>query len=90
MRQAADALESMMRRVDAMAWQPIETAPKDGGALLGCYLTDSSSVTRVMFWDDEDGRWVTAGGGLSHQATHWMPLPAPPRAALDMTLDKGR
>lgn len=40
-------------------WLPIESAPQneDGPALLGWHETDTSGMTRVMFWDDADG-WV--------------------------------
>lgn len=59
------------------AWQPIETAPKDGKDLL---LSDG--VVRIAFWD-------TARGGLWSKwpgreeckyPNHWMPLPKPPIA----------
>jgi hypothetical protein len=59
-----------------MTWQPIATAPKDG-IFLG--------------WDADVGVYTAClhgeRGPLYHwnhqrcQATHWMPLPAPPEAA---------
>jgi hypothetical protein len=53
-------------------WQKIETAPKDGGPILG--------------WDGEDvevmhlGRhgWTMCDGEYAATPTHWMPLPEPP------------
>lgn len=59
-------------------WQPIETAPKDGTAIiLSAY---SGALDRMVSWD---GRWSDWGGVWTHhgrisQPTHWMPLPTPP------------
>lgn len=72
-------------------WQPIATAPKNGTAIL---LTDGYGSTAVARWDDqsfpgvckENSRWAISDwhndpihlrGG--YRATHWMPLPAPPK-----------
>jgi hypothetical protein len=70
-----------------MSWQPIETAPKDGTAVL-LYSDGDCSVARF------DGRnWQVQGDGqnavrymsdfgteyLTHDwPTHWQPLPEPP------------
>lgn len=85
MEQAADEIE----RLQAQAWQPIETAPRDG--------------TDILVWDGER-RTMTLWGKVSHvpifgfldvwgcdaedidlmdpQPTHWMPLPDPPAETL--------
>lgn len=73
-----------------MKWRPIETAPRDGTAILiagGTYSYDIyadetfNSVTIAYWygnhWRGEDRQahdeWYT------HDPTHWMPLPEPPK-----------
>ena len=66
--EAADALE-------AMGWQPIETAPKDG-TIVDLLHKDGFRLID-QWWDDEDQSWAAAlfrGDDI----THWMPLPEPP------------
>jgi DNA-binding XRE family transcriptional regulator len=63
----------------AEKWQPIETAPKDGEAV----LLGHSNASFSGWWDQRSGGWVDgctdAFDELSHyEPTHWMPLPAPP------------
>ena len=64
-------------------WQPIETAPKDGTAIIGFFPPDL--VCEVYYDDDDDdpGWWyANTGRGDYHEdrvfPTHWIPLPAPP------------
>lgn len=67
----------------ANAWQPIETAPKDGTSIL---VTDArvKEWTQVAWWDDEaktDWKWAHSDAdGLWHKDsfTHWMPVPIAP------------
>lgn len=66
-----------------MNWQPIETAPKDGTAVLfyrglskqGCdwCMWVAHYSVEDQFWCDGEGRWT--------MGTHWMPLPLPPKEA---------
>ncbi len=58
-----------------LAWQPIETAPKDGTEILGCWLP--SLVCGVVSWGF--GEWAEADERV-RAPTHWMPLPEPPDA----------
>ena len=67
-------------------WQPIETAPKDGTAILVYFPKDFFDRKRnhqtVVYWAIKDP-WVTGwevygGSFLSIEPTHWMPLPDPP------------
>jgi hypothetical protein len=61
-------------------WQPIETAPQDGKAILGYADGIMTTVTwSGRYWNlceagsfAEDGEW---------NPTHWMPLPEPPAEA---------
>ena len=71
-------------------WQPIETAPKDGTeVLLGRFAEGCRRHGRIRVdrWSlPEHGRgWIGFGqfNPESWPATHWMPLPKPPDAALE-------
>jgi hypothetical protein len=84
----------MTREKDAMGWQPIETAPKDGRrfvVLIPQSWRRSDYRPCVAYWERymKPPRLIFDDWSTSPQPTHWMPLPAPPRAALDMTVDKG-
>jgi hypothetical protein len=68
-------------------WMPIETAPKDGTAVLLWRLYDAGQITQA-YWrrDTSDGTSAWGGSGWSFgegcmQPTHWMPLPSPPDLA---------
>ena len=67
-------------RVDA--WQPIETAPKDGTWLLtfSPQLHARGYKPEIIYW--LEGRWVVGRGSTPYHSsisfTHWTPLPAPP------------
>ena len=74
-----DAIYAALTEVaQTPAWQPIETAPKDGTPVLVALIRDA----RV--WRVSDARfakigWYTDSGGQGcHWTTHWMPLPAAP------------
>ena len=81
--------EQIQKVVDAALapykWQPIETAPRDGTAIL---LTDAriQDWTQVAFWDeDRPNGYVWARDDAStfwhkDSFTHWMPLPRAPTA----------
>jgi len=51
-------------------WQPIETAPKDGTKVI-LWLPDFHSVEMAWFC-------------VPAEASHWMPLPTPPKGTIDM------
>ena len=63
-------------------WQPISTAPKDGTRVLLYWPYWDQWPVVGMF--DRFQRWVTemAVSTEGPGPTHWMPLPAPPAAAL--------
>lgn len=71
------------------AWQPIETAPKDGTEIL---LIDKYCFNdaAVCHWDSIDEVWSfmddsydgdddTYDTRIFCDPTHWMPLPEPPK-----------
>jgi hypothetical protein len=69
-----------------MEWQPIETAPKDKERVL--IFSERRGVREARFYcENSDGTvWydTMVGGGpmtIFYDATHWMPLPAPPSNA---------
>ena len=57
-------------------WQPIETAPKDGRAVL---VLDTGAILISQWVDDEDGIGWWDNGLMEPPPTHWMPLPDPPK-----------
>jgi hypothetical protein len=66
------------------AWQPIETAPRDGTAVLCFRLLRGQPDIATASWKDYAEAfggpgWTYAEG--RHAPTHWMPMPAPPRSA---------
>lgn len=66
----------------APQWQPIESAPKDGTAVLAtsAHMTgpNGEPVAWAAVFDQERGRWTaTWDGEPLNDATHWQPLPAP-------------
>jgi hypothetical protein len=70
-----------------MSWQPIETAPKDGTAILAA-IQVTNNRTGSQFWerhviaaDDETGDVDVDFDHGWHwdDYSHWMPLPEPPQ-----------
>lgn len=73
-------------------WQPIETAPKDGGDLLlwqpgaECSIvvgrwqsfTDADTGEQSSWWAPADSLISDVCGSLE-DVSHWMPLPSPPQ-----------
>jgi hypothetical protein len=67
----------------APAWQPIETAPKDGTTVLTLrifngepQICDARYFAFHDAWGQRSWRYPAEAG-----PTHWMPLPAPPAIA---------
>lgn len=57
-------------------WQPIETAPKDGGTtylILRCARPRHTCIGTFFA-----GKWKPIHSDEEVLPTHWMPLPAPP------------
>ena len=62
----------------APAWQPIETAPKDGTWIL-CF-GKLWTLPNLAQWSRSRNCWQDMDHAL-WQVTHWMPLPDPPSSA---------
>lgn len=67
------------------AWLPIETAPKDGTAILGSKAGGRPLIYfyRPSVFDRSGPRFGfhgarSIGAEMGHQPTQWMPLPSPP------------
>jgi hypothetical protein len=77
---AALAVEASPR---AAEWQPIETAPKDDRrVLVALKPRPLKTVGEITFgyWAPEADVWTRDETGEAIEPTHWMPVPAPPRA----------
>jgi hypothetical protein len=57
-------------------WQPIETAPKDGTPFLCIHPPMQAEVAH---WEDGLVRLNFDMSVTEISATHWMPLPEPPK-----------
>jgi hypothetical protein len=81
-----------MRAMKNNEWQPIETAAKDGSAVLGYgpapYSEDGMEIAAVHWIENK--RFPHVSGwhvrypsfedfNTERQPTHWMPLPEPPK-----------
>ena len=70
-------------------WEPIETAPRDGTAILlwgPPQGGDEATLAVAEYHVESDGfaGWETGHTDnkriyLHHRVSHWMPLPAPPK-----------
>jgi len=79
-------VKSLQRRIteleQAQAWQPIETAPKDGTAIL-LYAPSEVGRGRTVWpgcYVESYAEWLQIGGGFV-DPTHWRPMPDPPEVA---------
>jgi hypothetical protein len=84
------AAKSNQIESEAMEWQPIETAPKDGDSILAFGLQgwdgnykdyNNQVVYQVVYWREDMEWWQVDTCSFyceTLKATHWMPLPKPP------------
>lgn len=75
---AIDAARAAVDNPPASAWQPIETAPRDGTK----FLAWDGDELLIVWWCD-GGRWISDNlqqyhPGEYENPTHWQPLPSPP------------
>lgn len=77
------ARESVVSALSPSAWQPIETAPKDGTPIL---VAHTSHCVEEAYYHSGDKSWQSANTDPSDYVSgtiyphHWMPMPAPPLA----------
>lgn len=63
--------------LDARAWRPIETAPKDKSSIL---IIDSENFITIGEFSEKRGCFAnTEECWKIETPTHWMPLPEPPK-----------
>lgn len=75
-----------IRELSSPTWQPIETAPKDGGDVLLFWPLDgldhaAFSRIKIGWWSERQSDWIWQDRAVrtySEPPTHWQPLPAPP------------
>lgn len=83
---AIRAIEAALRLSAGADWQPIETAPKDGSAFLGCSDHMLDTEGHPLMWACRfDGYMGYFRSNTDHEPlydlTHWQPLPAAPTLA---------
>ena len=75
---------SLVRLSDQLgAWLPIATAPKDKELLLWVGIAIGPPLVKQGCWfriDRKEKGWIDTDGRVVN-ATHWMPIPAPPQSA---------
>ena len=65
----------------SLAWIPVtERLPTNGQRVIAFFPDEIESVGEATFRNNEENRWLTEHGSW-FEATHWMPLPAPPTDA---------
>ena len=74
----------------ATGWRDAATAPRTGQKVLACWAGRTNNMLIVWY---EDWTWHAQIGGwqsvvMDEPPTHWMPLPAPPRALDEASHDR--
>ena len=85
-------LEKALAVMIVSPWQPIETAPRDGTKILvfhpdmGVEITEWYEITQTNYVELEGGLYrkeraifYAGWNNNGHHATHWQPLPEPPK-----------
>lgn len=71
------AIRAALTAYEAMQWQPIETAPRDGTEVLIWNGTNCDVAHAAWFNDDGSPNWFN--NDTTVEPTHWMPLSTPPQ-----------
>lgn len=77
------AIRKALEAAEQAAWQPIETAPRDGNFIMVAKL-NSEYFVRQSAWSRINHEWVVDKNEyitvcLDFQPTHWRPLPELPK-----------
>jgi hypothetical protein len=79
-------MRGILEAAEAAAWQPIETAPMDGTAVLcwpfvyfGLFEGRGEQEIVVGYFSDDDWWCENAPTAKQFEPTHWRPLPAAPK-----------
>ena len=89
--QARAARSAAQGAAQVQAWQPIETAPKDGTLVLLLQKCEGGNLEPITaFWEPTFG-WTdnARGSWWGFDAVGWMPLPAAPSPAGERTSTEG-
>lgn len=60
------------------AWQPIDTAPKDGTRIMG-WDSGGHFIVFTLHWSSKYDCWMTECEQWTGNVKHWQPLPEPPQ-----------
>ena len=90
---AISAVKTIRNALQAQEWQPIETCPDDGKSVLLAYKNSMKKYCNpndhIPDWCFEARPYCIKGSGGAKSwhsdATHWMPLPQPPKVKNDST-----
>ena len=79
----ATRLEARVKELEAAnAWQPIETAPRDGSRILAYQSSTGDCISECWWEEDLTDFWAGWVNDFDSEPspTHWRPLPSPPEA----------
>lgn len=84
-REKIAALKAAIALMRGQSWQPISTAPRDGSEVL---ISNFGRSVVVASYERDYGGWCYRwhpydGPSVYGDATHWQPLPTPPKDTAD-------
>ena len=65
---------------ECFKWRDINDAPRDGTTILACW-PQQGNLMMLVWYSSAHGFWLRTGREpvIPMQATHWIPLPDPPK-----------
>lgn len=67
--------ESHLRGMPGDGWQPIETAPKDAGYIMGAWRDGSRWRASTVYWNAHEGEWVNVFSDIFVDPDFWIVTP---------------